>query len=215
MYLKNMIIYIRLFVCVCAAVVCVCLTGCGERVTVTAVQNEDTTSTDADEIAQEASEADSAGSDVDGSSASDKQDSDMISVFVCGAVVNEGVYELPEDARKNAALDAAGGFAEDADTSSVNLADRVCDGEKIYFPREGETATEQSSAEGSESVLVNINTADISGLTELPGIGETRAERIVAYRQSHGSFSTKEELKNVSGIGDSIYEGLEDYITVE
>ena len=63
--------------------------------------------------------------------------------------------------------------------------------------------------------VININTAGTSELTSLPGIGETRAERIVAYRQSHGSFANIEELKNVSGIGDNIYEGLEEYITVD
>lgn len=144
---------------------------------------------------------------------------DSIVVHVCGAVKCEGVYELPQDSRASDALNAAGGFAENADTSYVNLAESVRDGQKLYFPEEGETAGDGMPDTGGnfreESFLVNINTADVSALTGLPGIGSTRAERIVEYRDTHGGFASKEELKNVNGIGDSIYENLEAYISVD
>ena len=68
---------------------------------------------------------------------------------------------------------------------------------------------------GEYAGLININKADVSELMELPGIGETRAGQIVEYRRTYGGFSTKEDLKNVSGIGDSIYRKLESYITVD
>ena len=160
-------------------------------------------------------------SDTEEDSAGSENDTDKIVVFVCGSVLNEGVYELDPGARVNDALAAAGGFAEDADTTAVNLADMVTDGGKIYFPAEGESVSSgYAGGTEAENVLtengkVNINTADENGLTQLPGIGETRARRIIAYRQEHGLFSSTEDLKNVSGIGDSIYESLEEYISVE
>lgn len=171
--------------------------GCAEKVTVTGDAAEQET-VSAETSATETVDA----------------DTDRISVFVCGAVAQEGVYELAADARKQDALEAAGGFAEGADTSSVNLAEGLVDGEKIYFPLEGESVSTGGGGSG-EGALVNINIAGVSELTSLPGIGETRAERIVEYRSSHGAFASREELKNVSGIGDSTYEGLEDYITVD
>ncbi len=144
----------------------------------------------------------------------EKEDA-VVTVYVCGAVVHEGVYELGSNSRVNDALVAAGGFAEDADTDNINLAAKVQDGEKVYFPRLGEVTDYSLGNDSDGQSVININTAGTSELTSLPGIGETRAERIVAYRQSHGSFANIEELKNVSGIGDNIYEGLEEYITVD
>ena len=144
-----------------------------------------------------------------------------IKVYVCGAVRSPGVYELDADARINDALDAAGGFAENADIDMVNLAEVISDGQKIYFPVEGEeipsdTGKDQNDlADAGSDSLININEAGARELTELPGIGETRAGQIIEYRQTYGRFSVKEDLKNVSGIGDSIYRKLETYITVD
>lgn len=187
--INNMI---KLVVCMCAVAFCTVLSGCGEKVTVT-------------ETVQEDSGAQAAGEE--------STVSETITVFVCGAVCAEGVYELSADSIKDDALQAAGGFAEGADTSGVNLAEAAADGERIYFPYEGETPGNDAGDDGDG--LVDINTADVAALTSLPGIGETRAERIVAYRKAHGAFADKSELKNVSGIGESIYEGLEDYITAK
>lgn len=176
--------------------------------------------------------ADSAGDATGKTSITDSEEENQpgtVKVFVCGAVLQEGVYTLKEGSRIDSALKLAGGFAQDADTDYVNLAETVEDGQKIYFPREGEEVTEAQSKEtattgssdatGSQSqensALVNINTADIEGLKTLPDIGETRAQRILAYRQSNGNFASKEDIKNVSGIGDSIYESIKDYITVD
>ncbi len=144
-----------------------------------------------------------------------------IKVYVCGAVRSPGVYELDADARINDALEAADGFAENADIDMVNLAEVLSDGQKIYFPVEGEeipsdTGKDQNDlADAGSDRLININEAGARELTELPGIGETRAGQIIEYRQTYGRFSVKEDLKNVSGIGDSIYRKLETYITVD
>ncbi len=149
---------------------------------------------------------------------------DKIIVYVCGAVENPDVYELDPGARINDALEAAGGFSGDADMNMINLAEPVSDGQRVYFPVQGEDMTGDSQdmnaaletdIYGDDTSLVNINKAGVSELTQLPGIGETRAGQIVEYRETHGKFSSKEELKNVSGIGDSTYEKLESHIIVD
>lgn len=133
-------------------------------------------------------------------------------VYVCGAVVSPGVVELPEGSRAEDALQAAGGFSEDAEISYVNLAAKVADGERLYFPTVAEEAIlkEQEKDEG----LVNINTADLKELCTLPGIGEARAESIIAYREAKGLFEAKEDIMKVSGIKTSAYEKICDKITV-
>lgn len=149
---------------------------------------------------------------------------DKIIVYVCGAVENPDVYELDPGARINDALEAAGGFSGDADMNMINLAEPVSDGQRVYFPVQGEDMTGDSQdmnaaletdIYGDDTSLVNINKAGVSELTQLPGIGETRAGQIVEYRENHGKFSSKEDLKNVSGIGDSTYEKLESHIIVD
>lgn len=131
-----------------------------------------------------------------------------IYVYVCGAVVNPGVVVLPEGSRADAALSAAGGFTENADVEYVNLAARLEDGQKLYFPTIEEAKAEQSN-------LVNINTADAALLMTLPGIGEARARDIISYREEYGLFQKKEDLKKVSGIKDNMYQKLETQITVQ
>ncbi|MGN0394492.1 MAG: helix-hairpin-helix domain-containing protein [Coprococcus sp.] len=139
---------------------------------------------------------------------------DVVTVFVCGAVKNEGVYELPADSRVEDALKAAGGFAEAADTAAVNRADNIYDGQRIYFPYEGEELTQQQFLQEDDNTLIDINHADKETLMTLPGIGETKAEHIIEYREKYGSFEYIEDIKNVNGIGDSIYQKIEEYITV-
>ena len=100
----------------------------------------------------------------------------------------------------------------------VNLAERLEDGERIYFPDYQELEelgiVPISSTESSESGLVNINTADAETLKTLPGIGDAKAADIIAYREEHGAFSSIEDIKNVSGIGESIYNRISSGITV-
>lgn len=136
-----------------------------------------------------------------------------IKVYVCGAVVTPGVVALPEGSRAEDALSAAGGFAEDAWRDYVNLAERVADGQKLYFPTldEAESLVGQEARDG----LVNINTADVAMLCTLPGIGESRAKDIIAYREAHGAFGSCEEIMQVSGIKTSVYSKISDKITVK
>ena len=144
-----------------------------------------------------------------------------IVVFVCGAVVNEGVYRLPAGARLCDALEAAGGFSEDADTSWLNLASFAADGQQIRVPtaEEGQELREkelsqQSSAAGRRDGRININTADVTLLQQLTGVGPVTAQKIVDYREQNGRFQSIEDLKNVSGIGDKTFEKMKDDITI-
>lgn len=136
-----------------------------------------------------------------------------IRVYVCGAVKAPGVVSLPEGSRAEDALLAAGGFAETAWRDYVNLAERVSDGQKLYFPtlEEADFLVEQESGSG----LVNINTADVAMLCTLPGIGESRARDIIAYRETNGAFKSCEDIMKVSGIKTSVYSKISDRITVK
>lgn len=136
-----------------------------------------------------------------------------IRVHVCGAVMSPGVVALPEDSRAEDALEAAGGFAENAWRDYVNLAERVQDGEKLYFPTLEES--ESLVLQEADSGLVNINTADVAMLCTLPGIGESRANDIIAYREANGPFGSCEDIMKVSGIKDSVYSKISDKITVK
>ena len=150
---------------------------------------------------------------------------ERITVFVCGAVDNPGVYDVSMDARVCDAVGAAGGFRADADREWHNLARHVSDGERVkilteeeahLLRQEGAASEEaQSSAVSSDGsdMLININTASLEMLMTLPGIGESRARAILDYRNKNGAFSSADELRSVSGIGDKLYEKIAGRIT--
>ncbi|MCM1064844.1 MAG: helix-hairpin-helix domain-containing protein [Eubacterium sp.] len=121
---------------------------------------------------------------------------------------------LPAGSRAADALEAAGGFAPEAAEEAVNLAAKVSDGEKLYFPARGEYEIQAEQEKATASGLVNINTADAAQLCTLPGIGESRAADIIAYRESHGDFAACEDIMRVSGIKESVYNKISGKITV-
>jgi competence protein ComEA len=148
-------------------------------------------------------------------------------VHVVGAVKHPGVYELEADARVNDAVKAAGGLAKDADTRAVNLARSVADGEQVAIPAEGETpqAEKNASSDASEPASnapegitadgrVNLNVASQEELESLPGIGAVTARKIIESREIEGPFTSPEDLKRVSGIGDKKYESVSALICV-
>ncbi len=144
---------------------------------------------------------------------------EVIYVQVAGAVSKPDVYELPTGSRVYAALDAAGGLLDSADDTDINQAALLEDGQKLYVYTIEETEAlkleqreieEQAASDG----LVNINTATLSELTTLPGIGQTKANQIIAYRESNGNFSSIEDIKNVSGIGDGIFNQINSLIKI-
>ena len=143
-----------------------------------------------------------------------------IYVQIDGAVKKPGVYTFSEESRVYELIEAAGGLLPEAYDLGINQAKRLADGEKIYvYTKEeienGAGTTDTQNPKGqTDDGKVNINTASVEELMTLSGIGETRAKDIIAYRNAHGAFSLPEDLKNVSGIGDSTYNKIADAIIV-
>ncbi len=145
-------------------------------------------------------------------------------VYICGEVANPGVYELSEDSRIYEAVDAAGGFTENAARESVNLASKVSDGMQItiYNKEEAASLLAVSGAVGgnngqggtSGSGIVNLNTATKEELMTLKGIGEAKAEEIIRYREKSGGFKKIEDIMKISGIKEAGFQKIKDDITV-
>jgi competence protein ComEA len=155
-----------------------------------------------------------------------------IAVDVTGAVPRPGLYKFPEGARVQDAIDAAGGLLASANTSAINLAALLTDGQQLNIPYQsgGEPVNNSSSTvdlpsssatatstvtstDSSGADLVNINTATSQELDTLPGIGPTTAQKIIDYRTTNGPFSTIEDIMNVSGIGPATFDNIKDLIT--
>lgn len=141
----------------------------------------------------------------------------VIYVYVCGCVNQPDVYALDSGARLYEAIAAAGGACENADLDRLNLAASIQDGDKIYVPAEGESEAPSEDMEAIEAAdgRLNINTATSQQLQELPGIGEAKANAIIAYREARGPFSSVEELMQVPGIKDGVYGQVESLIRVD
>lgn len=138
-------------------------------------------------------------------------------VYVSGAVMQPGVYQLAPGSRVKDALEASGGPAPKAELAWLNLAAHLEDGDQIWVPQTGEnpaSSPPRSSTSETGWRLVNLNTATVELLEELPGIGPVTAEKILAYREEHGPFQSIEEIQNVSGIGPATFERIKDLITV-
>lgn len=133
-------------------------------------------------------------------------------VYICGCVLNPGVYEIAEDVRLYELVELAGGFTETADDTALNLADCISDGQKIYIPQKGENAANTLAEESIGKV--NINTADKTTLMTLPGIGESKADDIIQYRKDNGTFKTIEDIKNISGIKEAAFNKIKELICV-
>ncbi|MGQ5426876.1 ComEA family DNA-binding protein [Thermophilibacter sp. ZX-H3] len=148
----------------------------------------------------------------------EEADEGVVVVHVDGAVGSPGVYELEGEPRVNDAIAAAGGLAEGADTSGLNLAARLADGEKVHVPLVGEapqaSAEPASGSGGGSDGPVNLNTATVEELDELPGVGEATALAIVEDRETNGPFSSPEDLMRVSGIGEKKFAKLEGLVCV-
>lgn len=136
-------------------------------------------------------------------------------VHICGEVVCPGVYEVPSDSRIYDVLMLAGGFTEEASEDYLNLAAPVSDGMQIRILSQEEAEAERKRQANEALGLININTASVAELCTLPGIGESRAEDIITYRTDNGAFGSPEEIMQVSGIKDSMYEKIKDKICVE
>ncbi|MCR4688332.1 MAG: helix-hairpin-helix domain-containing protein [Saccharofermentans sp.] len=149
------------------------------------------------------------------------------SVYLCGEVVNPGVYEIDKGSILNDAVIMAGGLTPEADMTRVNLVYVIESNFSVYIPKTGEEGSGDNVIRSDGSYMwgggeqagtsniqkVNINTADKDQLMTLPGIGEVTANAIISYREDN-VFSSIEDIKNVTGIGDAKFNNIKDYITV-
>lgn len=151
---------------------------------------------------------------------------DKIIIHITGEVEEGGVIELEKGARISDAIEEAGGITEEADLSNVNLAYSLSDGQKVKIPnineKTEEVVIEEKAGENiiieenkSKEEKVNINKATQTEIETLPGIGPSTALKIINYRKEHGKFEHIEDIKNVSGIGDSKFENIKEYICTE
>lgn len=145
---------------------------------------------------------------------------DLITVDVKGAVKSPGIYDLPVGSRVHDAVQKAGGLTEEADSKSLNLAQKISDEALVYVPTKGEEATSQQAASGtspstSKEKKVNLNKASLEELKQVKGLGGKRAQDIIDHREANGKFKSVDELKKVSGIGAKTIEKLKDYVTVD
>lgn len=156
------------------------------------------------------------------------QEINMIIVHITGAINKQGIVELKQGSRIADAIEKAGGSLETADLDKVNLAYVLEDGQKVYIPKIGdeievfEYITEGSGnnviiddEDKSDDTQININKASQTELELLPGIGPSIAFKIIEYREENGRFDNIEDIRNVTGIGDSKYNNIKDKICVE
>ena len=192
-----------------------------------------------EETVELSSEAETIGTDGDFTVSEDSatafEAGESVYVHICGAVAAPGVYALEPGSRLYEAVEAAGGFLPDACEEYCNLALTVTDGMQYQIPtreeaasgelpvqmgfgsQPGESTGQQSYAESAynKDGLLNINLATAEELMTLPGIGQTRADAIISYREENGAFARKEDIMLVSGIKEASYQKIENYITVE
>lgn len=188
----------------------VCLCSCGKGSVSYLTESESFEMESEIEMREEVSDTEDMGTNT----------SKLLYIYVCGYVSKPGVYTLPEWSRVCDLFTLAGGLTEDAATDYWNQARLLTDGEMIYVPSKEEVtertfegySTQQSDVSKSEKI--NINTASLAELMTLPGIGETRALAILAYRQENGPFLSLEELKNVEGIKEAVFSKVKELIEI-
>jgi len=143
---------------------------------------------------------------------------DLITVDVKGAVKSPGIYDLPVGSRINDAVQKAGGLTDNADSKSINLAQRISDEALVYVPNKEEATSQEmpsSASNNKENKKVNLNKASLEELKQVKGLGAKRAQDIIDHRESNGKFKSVDELKKVSGIGAKTIEKLKEYVTVD
>ena len=164
----------------------------------------------------------------DGGKEDSKERPAIVAVYVCGKVGSPGVYELTADSRVCDAIAAAGGATGEADAEVINQAAPLTDGMRLYIPGKEETAavdrmgqdlsagtpSAASSSGQSSAGAVNLNTASREELMTLSGIGESKADSIIRYRDENGGFSRIEDIMNIRGIKEGIFDQIKDSITV-
>ena len=222
-----------IFVILCM-LMCVCQ-GCSDEEVMEIISEEADKEENADDSIEEASDA--LADNTEKTENIETNDSQSFVVYVAGYVNNPGVYELSAGSRVIDAIDAAGGYSKEAYDNYLNLASLIADGQMIYVPSEEEIESGSfergvaSGADGSgaggvtggngggnggnssdSGTLVNINQASKEELMTLPGIGESKADKIIAYREANGRFNSPEGIMEISGIKDGLYNKIKDKI---
>lgn len=222
-----------IFVLLCM-LMCMCQ-GCSDEEVMEIISEEADKEENADDSIEEVSDA--LADNTEKTENIETNDSQSFVVYVSGYVNNPGVYELSAGSRVIDAIDAAGGYSKEAYDNYLNLASLISDGQMIYVPSEEEVESGSiergvaSGADGSgvggvtggngggnggnssgSGTLVNINQASKEELMTLPGIGESKADKIIAYREENGRFSTPEGIMEISGIKDGLYNKIKDKI---
>lgn len=212
------------------------LAGCGKEEGISLEEITDDAQTEQDSVQKKEADdkEDSAKTEKDEDRSETDFESGVLSVYVCGAVHTPGVYELPAGSRLYQAVDAAGGMLEDADQNYLNLAMELTDGMKLQVPTKeealagtvagewteideqmfGERSADSKETDSGTAGLVNINTADAALLMTLPGIGEAKAKSIIAYREEKGAFKKIEDIMNITGIKQAVYDKIKSAICV-
>lgn len=147
-----------------------------------------------------------------------EEETDIIYVQVSGAVNHPGVYELPLGSRVFQALELAGGMTQEAQEKSINQAQTLEDGQMIWVPTVEEAAAlpkQQPESLAKDDGKVNLNTATKEELQTLPGIGEAKAQSIVAWREEHGSFTQIEDIMKIEGIKEGVFSKIKDSVKVQ
>lgn len=146
----------------------------------------------------------------------EKRHDEKIFVDVKGAVKHPGVFETTKDKRVKDLIEEAGGLLDDTDTSTLNLSQKVKDQMVIYVLKHGEKPKQISDGGSSSSNtdVININTANKEQLMKISGVGKTKAEAIISYREKNGDFKKKEDITKVRGIGKATFEKIKDKIEV-
>ena len=220
-----------IFVILCM-LMCVCQ-GCSDEEVMEIISEEADKEENADDYIEVASDA--LADNTKKTENIETNDSQSFVVYVSGYVNNPGVYELSAGSRVIDAIDAAGGYSKEAYDNYLNLASLISDGQMIYVPSEEEVSqgnvesiagngstsgigvngnggNSGSNGTGNSGGLVNINSASKEELMTLPGIGESKADKIIAYREENGRFSTPEGIMEISGIKDGLYNKIKDKI---
>ena len=213
--------YIKFIIAGCVLAVALC--GCGRQVKLLTSETQTETQMMDDAGGEETvvSSAEAFATTTTEAETPEQEQSDDVAVYVCGAVRQPGVYYVAGSAIRETAVQMAGGFTDDADVTYVNLAQTVVAGEQIYIPTMEERDTDGTPVQDAPAGTnvetdgkININTAGKDALMTLPGIGESKADAIIAYREAQGKFQNTEELMNIRGIKEGIYNKIKDLIIV-
>ena len=214
--MKNFIKLLRSVLLCTLIVVCIC--ACGKD-TASYISFEEKGSLEQEEADTQENSSESLQSE-------EKSERVLLYVYICGAVKKPGVYTLPEGSRVCELFEAAEGLTKEAATDYWNQARLLVDGEMIYVPTMEEAEERQMGRLDSSSDWndltdvdnkngkINLNTASVEQLMEIPGIGEAKARAIVQYRETNGAFSSIEEVMNIEGIKEGVFSKMKEYIVV-